>query len=171
MAIQALQPRVKEIQAKYKGRDPQEAQVQHRPQAEGIYLSSRYFCLRSLLQLMCLTYDSDLMVQVEIARLYQEAKVNPLAGCLPTLATLPVWIGLYRALSNVTDEGLLTEGFFWIPSLAGPTSLAAQKAVSLASGINILASLFLSCLLQQNISVLRVYINDNGSGSTEGDRA
>jgi len=69
-------------------------------------------------------------VQVQVAKLYQEAKVNPLAGCLPTLITLPVWIGLYRALSNVADEGLLTEGFFWIPSLAGPTSSAAQKAVS-----------------------------------------
>lgn len=69
-------------------------------------------------------------VQVQVAKLYQDAKVNPLAGCLPTLITLPVWIGLYRALSNVADEGLLTEGFFWIPSLAGPTSLAAQKAVS-----------------------------------------
>ena len=56
--------------------------------------------------------------------------MNPLAGCLPTLITLPVWIGLYRALSNVADEGLLTDGFFWIPSLAGPTSMAAQKAVS-----------------------------------------
>ena len=72
---------------------------------------------------------SALHVQVEIAKLYQEAKVNPLAGCLPTLITLPVWIGLYRALSNVADEGLLTEGFFWIPSLAGATSLAAQQAV------------------------------------------
>ncbi|EIE23496.1 hypothetical protein COCSUDRAFT_15426 [Coccomyxa subellipsoidea C-169] len=91
VAIQALQPRVKEIQEKYKGRDPQEAQI-------------------------------------EVAKLYQEAKVNPLAGCLPTLITLPVWIGLYRALSNVADEGLLSEGFFWIPSLAGPTTLAAQKA-------------------------------------------
>ena len=67
--------------------------------------------------------------QVQVAKLYQEAKVNPLAGCLPTLITLPVWIGLYRALSNVADEGLLTDGFFWIPSLAGPTSMAAQKAV------------------------------------------
>ena len=74
-----------------------------------------------------------LCAQVEIARLYQEAKVNPLAGCLPTLITLPVWIGLYRALSNVADEGLLTDGFFWIPSLAGPTSMAAQKAVSILS--------------------------------------
>jgi len=58
----------------------------------------------------------------------QQAGVNPLAGCLPTLVTLPVWIGLYRALSNAADDGLLSEGWFWIPSLAGPTSVAAQKA-------------------------------------------
>eukprot|EP00245_Coleochaete_scutata_P014551 TRINITY_DN6245_c0_g1_i1.p1 TRINITY_DN6245_c0_g1~~TRINITY_DN6245_c0_g1_i1.p1 ORF type:complete len:520 (-),score=84.36 TRINITY_DN6245_c0_g1_i1:496-2055(-) len=62
-------------------------------------------------------------VQLETARLYKQAGVNPLAGCLPTLATLPVWIGLYRALTNVANEGLLTEGFFWIPSLAGPTTM------------------------------------------------
>jgi membrane protein insertase Oxa1/YidC/SpoIIIJ len=29
-------------------------------------------------------------LQMETARLYQDAGVNPLAGCLPTLATLPV---------------------------------------------------------------------------------
>ncbi|KAI4368465.1 hypothetical protein MLD38_017021 [Melastoma candidum] len=66
-------------------------------------------------------------VQLETARLYKLAGINPLAGCLPTLATIPVWIGLYRALSNVANEGLLTEGFFWIPSLAGPTTIAARQ--------------------------------------------
>ncbi len=25
-------------------------------------------------------------------------------GCFPTLATIPVWIGLYQALSNVANE-------------------------------------------------------------------
>lgn len=89
-AMQALQPRVKEVQAKYK--------------------------------------DDNERAQLEVARIYREAQVNPLAGCLPTLATIPVFIGLYRALSNVAEEGLLTEGFFWIPSLGGPTTLAAQKA-------------------------------------------
>lgn len=69
-------------------------------------------------------------IQLETARLYKDAGVNPLAGCLPTLATLPVWIGLYRALSNVASEGILTEGFFWIPSLAGPTSLASRTTGS-----------------------------------------
>ncbi|XP_074295814.1 inner membrane protein PPF-1, chloroplastic-like isoform X2 [Silene latifolia] len=69
-------------------------------------------------------------IQLETARLYKLAGINPLAGCLPTLATIPVWIGLYRALSNVANEGLLTEGFFWIPSLAGPTTVASRASGS-----------------------------------------
>lgn len=69
-------------------------------------------------------------IQLETARLYKLAGINPLAGCLPTLATIPIWIGLYRALSNVANEGLLTEGFFWIPSLAGPTTVAARQTGS-----------------------------------------
>ncbi|CAL9096586.1 unnamed protein product [Musa textilis] len=69
-------------------------------------------------------------IQLETARLYKQAGVNPLAGCFPTLATIPVWIGLYQALSNVANEGLLTEGFFWIPSLGGPTTIAARQSGS-----------------------------------------
>ncbi|XP_068665234.1 ALBINO3-like protein 1, chloroplastic isoform X2 [Aristolochia californica] len=72
-------------------------------------------------------------IQLETARLYKLAGVNPVAGCLPTLVTIPVWIGLYRALSNVANEGLLTEGFFWIPSLSGPTTIAAQQSGSRTS--------------------------------------
>lgn len=66
-------------------------------------------------------------LQLETARLYKEANFNPLAGCLPTFATLPVFIGLYRALSNAATEGELTDGFYWIPSLGGPTSIAARN--------------------------------------------
>ncbi|CAL9040687.1 inner membrane protein PPF-1, chloroplastic-like [Musa acuminata AAA Group] len=66
-------------------------------------------------------------IQLETSRLYRQAGVNPLAGCFPTLATIPVWIGLYQALSNVANEGLLTEGFLWIPSLGGPTTIAARQ--------------------------------------------
>lgn len=69
-------------------------------------------------------------IQLETSRLYRQAGVNPLAGCLPTLATIPVFIGLYQALSNVANEGLLTEGFFWIPSLGGPTTIAARQSGS-----------------------------------------
>ena len=36
-------------------------------------------------------------------RLYQVAEVNPLAGCLPTFVSLPIYIGLYRSLTNAAD--------------------------------------------------------------------
>eukprot|EP00898_Chlorokybus_atmophyticus_P005344 jgi/Chlat1/5810/Chrsp4S06272 len=88
--VQALQPQIKALQARYK--------------------------------------DDQERLQVETARLYRTAEVNPLAGCLPTLVTLPLWIGLYRALTNAANEGVLDAGFFWIPSLAGPTTLADRTA-------------------------------------------
>jgi YidC/Oxa1 family membrane protein insertase len=87
LSLQALQPRVKELQAKYA--------------------------------------DDPETLQLETARMYKEAGVNPLAGCLPTLATIPVFIGLYNALSNAAKANLLTEGFFWIPSLGGPTTIVS----------------------------------------------
>ena len=58
ISMQALQPRVRELQARYKN-DPEK-------------------------------------LQLETARVYREAGVNPLAGCLPTIATIPVFIGLYK---------------------------------------------------------------------------
>ena len=39
-----------------------------------------------------------------------------------------MFIGLYRALTNAAGDGLLTEGFFWIPSLGGPASTADNLA-------------------------------------------
>jgi YidC/Oxa1 family membrane protein insertase len=41
-------------------------------------------------------------IQLETARVYRESGVNPLAGCLPTLATIPVFIGLYRCVRLFT---------------------------------------------------------------------
>ncbi|MDM8528948.1 membrane protein insertase YidC [Anaerolineales bacterium HSG24] len=54
--------------------------------------------------------------------LYKEAGVNPLGGCLPMLIQMPIWISLYWALVQLSLEGALTEGFFWIPSLGGPVA-------------------------------------------------
>jgi len=55
-----------------------------------------------------------------IAQLYQEENVNPLAGCLPTLVQIPVFIGLYRSVLQLAQKDLLEESFLWIPSLQGP---------------------------------------------------
>merc|ERR1719161_1245601 len=91
--MQALQPTIKGLQAKYQS-------------------------------------NPEVMNQ-KIAEVYQTNDVNPLAGCIPSLVQIPVFIGLYRSLSNLAQEGLLEkEGFFWIPSLSAPTSIAARQAGS-----------------------------------------
>jgi YidC/Oxa1 family membrane protein insertase len=47
---------------------------------------------------------------MEMMRIYQEAKVNPLGGCLPLLIQMPVWIALFTALRNSYD--IYQEPFF-----------------------------------------------------------
>lgn len=39
----------------------------------------------------------------ETMKLYQEAKVNPLGGCLPMVLQMPVWIALFQTLRNAYE--------------------------------------------------------------------
>ncbi|MCP9952200.1 membrane protein insertase YidC [Actinomadura madurae] len=39
----------------------------------------------------------------EVMKLYQENGANPLSGCLPLLVQMPVFIGLFQALKNISD--------------------------------------------------------------------
>lgn len=54
--------------------------------------------------------------QQEIAKLYREAGVNPLAGCLPLFAQMPILMGMYYALRDFTYIG--DPRFLWLPSLS-----------------------------------------------------
>jgi YidC/Oxa1 family membrane protein insertase len=47
--------------------------------------------------------DNREQQNLEIMKLYQEAKVNPLGGCLPLLIQMPVWIALFTSLRNSFD--------------------------------------------------------------------
>ncbi len=59
--------------------------------------------------------------------LYKEAGVNPLGGCLPMVVQMPIWFALYRSLYQLASTSpALQEGFFWIPSLAGPVQNRAD---------------------------------------------
>jgi YidC/Oxa1 family membrane protein insertase len=84
LAMQELQPQIKDLQKKY-------------------------------------ATDKEKLNQ-ETMKLYQVAGVNPLGGCLPTLVQMPIWFALYQALFSLAQQGVLTEGFLWIPSLAGPVT-------------------------------------------------
>lgn len=56
----------------------------------------------------------------KVAAFYQENEVNPLAGCIPSLFQIPVFIGLYRAVLALAKEDALNEQFLWLPNLEGP---------------------------------------------------
>ena len=66
-AMQTVQPKVKQLQNKYRGKTSREDKQQ---------------------------------MQQEIMALYKEHNVNPFASCLPLVAQLPVFIGLYQVLRN-----------------------------------------------------------------------
>jgi YidC/Oxa1 family membrane protein insertase len=57
-----------------------------------------------------------------IAKLYEDANQNPLAGCVTSLVQLPIFLGLYRGVKLLAQDGKLEEPFLWIPSLEGPVS-------------------------------------------------
>jgi YidC/Oxa1 family membrane protein insertase len=90
--MQAMQPAIKELQAKYQS-------------------------------------NPEVMNQ-KIAEFYQTNNINPLAGCLPSLAQIPIFIGLYRAVLTLAGENKLDEPFLWLPNLEGPTYGASPTSGS-----------------------------------------
>ncbi|MEG2869486.1 MAG: YidC/Oxa1 family membrane protein insertase [Terrisporobacter sp.] len=95
-AMQDMQPKMQEIQAKYK--------------------------------------DKPEKQQQEIMKLYQEYKINPLAGCLPLIIQMPILLGLFTVLREPVASGVFPsdaafaaadQGFLWAKSLTQPDVILA----------------------------------------------
>jgi YidC/Oxa1 family membrane protein insertase len=71
--------------------------------------------------------DNPQVMNQMTAQLYKDEQINPLAGCLPVIIQIPVWIALYRTVLNLAKENLLDESFLFLPSLQGPVSETGQK--------------------------------------------
>ncbi|MEG0180308.1 MAG: YidC/Oxa1 family membrane protein insertase [Terrisporobacter sp.] len=103
-SMQDIQPKIKEIQEKYK----------NKPEKQ----------------------------QEELMKIYKEAKINPLAGCLPLLIQMPILIGLFNVLREPVTYGVFANaelasqasqaGFLWIKDISatGSISLALISGVS-----------------------------------------
>jgi YidC/Oxa1 family membrane protein insertase len=65
----------------------------------------------------------------EMMKLYREAGVNPLGGCLPLLLQFPVLIGLYYALQSSIDLRQAPFGL-WIDDLSRPETLFTIPGVN-----------------------------------------
>jgi YidC/Oxa1 family membrane protein insertase len=86
----------------------------------------------------------------EMMKLYKEAGVNPLGGCLPMVLQIPVFIGLYYALQSSID---LRQAPFmlWIDDLSRPETLFTIPGVGWP--VRVLPVLMtLSMVLQQRMT-------------------
>ena len=66
--------------------------------------------------------DDKPRMQQEIMALYKQEKVNPLAGCLPTLIQIPIFYALYKVLM-LTIEMRHQPFVLWIRDLSAPDPL------------------------------------------------
>jgi YidC/Oxa1 family membrane protein insertase len=66
--------------------------------------------------------DDKVKAQQEIMALYKAEKVNPLAGCLPTLIQIPIFYALYKVLM-ITIEMRHQPFVAWIKDLSAPDPL------------------------------------------------
>ncbi|MGS1018125.1 membrane protein insertase YidC [Allosphingosinicella humi] len=66
--------------------------------------------------------DDKPRLQQEMLKLYQEEKVNPMAGCLPILLQIPIFYALYKVLM-LTVEMRHEPFVLWIKDLSAPDPL------------------------------------------------
>lgn len=64
----------------------------------------------------------------EQMRLYKETGVNPIAGCLPLVLQMPIWIALYSALFNLSHNvSSFQEAFLWIQNIGALPTLVPDN--------------------------------------------
>ncbi|WP_379137634.1 YidC/Oxa1 family membrane protein insertase [Paenibacillus sp. sgz500958] len=71
--------------------------------------------------------DTPEKVQQETMRLFQENKVNPMAGCLPLIVQMPIFIALYNSIYYNPD--LREHTFLWL-QLGEPDKLFILPALA-----------------------------------------
>lgn len=65
--------------------------------------------------------DNPQKMQQETLKLFKQHQVNPVAGCLPMLIQMPIFLGLFYMLRTASE--LRHEPFLWVSDLAQPDTL------------------------------------------------
>lgn len=57
----------------------------------------------------------------ELAMIYAKNNINPIATILPVFVQLPIFVSLYKAITQLSTEDVhFQDPFLWVPSLSGP---------------------------------------------------
>lgn len=62
--------------------------------------------------------DDKERMNLELANLYKENKINPLSGCLPLLLQFPIMIGIFYGIRDFQYVG--PANFLWMESISNP---------------------------------------------------
>ena len=89
--------------------------------------------------------DKPQKMNQEVMALYKENKVNPMAGCLPMVVQMPVFIALFNVLRSAVE--LRFARFLWIRDLSEPEGILAGTLPF--GGINILPLLMTATTIWQ----------------------
>jgi YidC/Oxa1 family membrane protein insertase len=65
--------------------------------------------------------DDPARMNQETMKLYKDYGINPLAGCLPMVIQLPIFIGFYRMLGTAIE--LRNSKFLWVQDLSRPDTI------------------------------------------------
>jgi len=97
----------------------------------------------------------------EQMKLYKEAGVNPMSGCLPLVVQMPILFGLYAALVTIGPQ-LTNAAFYWIPDLGFPTYSKGvgwiQQAFNEGDWYTLIAYLILPVLLMISQFVMQKWM-------------
>jgi YidC/Oxa1 family membrane protein insertase len=66
--------------------------------------------------------DDPTRMNQELMKLYKTYQINPLAGCLPMLVQLPLFLGFYGMLGKAVE--LRNAHFWWVKDLSQPDTVA-----------------------------------------------
>ena len=72
--------------------------------------------------------DDKQRLNMELANLYKNEGVNPLAGCLPLLVQMPIMIGIFYGIRDFSYAG--PSNFLWMESISSPDPMYILPVLS-----------------------------------------
>jgi len=100
--------------------------------------------------------DNPMLLQQEQMKLYKQAGVNPLGGCLPLLLQMPFTLAFFFFFPNLYE--LRGESFFWVPDLSTYDSWITFSPIFGIGHISLM------CILMTIVTILTTWYNNSTSG-------
>ncbi|WP_164112965.1 MULTISPECIES: membrane protein insertase YidC [Sphingobacterium] len=104
--------------------------------------------------------DNPMLLQQEQMKLYKQAGVNPLGGCLPMLLQMPFTLAFFFFFPNLFE--LRGQSFLWMKDLSTYDTFITFNPIF---GINHIS---LMCVLMTAVTLLTTWYNNATSGATSG---